>query len=142
MIIPNTWDFNFTSNGGCVRKILICAGEISIEAILKDNFTADALWKALPLESSVNTWGNEIYFNIPLQLKEAEDARDVVALGDLGYWPPGKSFCIFFGRTPASRNNEIRAASVVNVFGMIEGDATIFKEVPDGTRIRVSKVGD
>ncbi len=122
-----------------MRKILISAGDVSAEAILKDNFTADAIWKLLPLEASVNTWGDEIYFSIPLQLKEADDARDLIEAGELGYWPPGTAFCIFFGRTPASRNGEIRAASAVNVFGSVKGDAGVFKKVPNGTKIKVSR---
>ena len=123
-----------------MRKILISAGEITATAVLKENPTADAVWKALPLEARANTWGDEIYFDIPVQIKEADDASDVVNMGDLGYWPLGKAFCIFFGLTPASRNNEIRAASAVNVFGSVEGDATIFKKVSDGAVIKVSKV--
>jgi hypothetical protein len=122
-----------------MRKILISAGEITATATLKDNPTADAVWKALPLGSQANTWGDEIYFGIPVEIKQADDARDVVNMGDLGYWPPGKAFCIFFGRTPASRNSEIRAASAVNVFGSLEGDATIFKKVPHGVLIKVNK---
>ena len=123
-----------------MRKILISAGEITATAVLKENPTADAVWKALPLEARANTWGDEIYFDIPVQIKAADDASDVVNMGALGYWPLGKAFCIFFGLTPASRNNEIRAASAVNVFGSVEGDATIFKKVPHGAIIKVSKV--
>jgi len=122
-----------------MRKILISAGDITATATLKDNSTADAVWEALPLESQANTWGNEIYFGIPVEIKQADDASEVVNMGDLGYWPPGKAFCIFFGRTPASRNGEIRAASAVNVFGSVEGNPTIFKNVSDGAMIKVSK---
>lgn len=122
-----------------MRKIIISADEITATAVLKENPTADAIWKALPLEARANTWGDEIYFDIPVQIKEADDASDVVNKGDLAYWPPGKAFCIFFGRTPASRNGEIRAASAVNVFGSVEGDATIFKKLPHGTMIKIGK---
>ena len=125
-----------------MRKILISAGEITATAVLKDNPTADAVWKALPLEARANTWGDEIYFAIPVEIKEADDANEVVNKGELAFWPPGKAFCIFFGRTPASRNREIRAASAVNVFGSVEGDATIFKKVPHGAAIKVSKAED
>lgn len=123
-----------------MRKIIISAGDVNAAAILKDNPTADAVWQALPLESQANTWGDEIYFSIPVQMQEADDAGEVVEMGDLGYWPPGKAFCIFFGRTPASRSGEIRAASAVNVFGSIEADATVFRKVPNGTTIRVRRV--
>ena len=123
-----------------MRKILISAENVTATAALKDNPTADAVWKALPLEARVNTWGDEIYFSIPVEMEQADDAGDVVNKGDLGYWPPGKAFCIFFGLTPASRNSEIRAASAVNVFGSLEGNAAIFKKVPDGAVIKVDKV--
>jgi len=123
-----------------MRKILISSGNITATAILKDNPTADAVWKALPLEAPANTWGDEIYFSIPVDVQEADDASDIVEMGALAYWPPGKAFCIFFGRTPASRNGDIRAASAVNMFGSVEGDATIFKKVSDGAAIKVSKV--
>ena len=109
-------------------------------ATLMDNPTADAVWKALPLEAPANTWGDEIYFGIPVGVDEAHDARDVLELGELGYWPPGRAFCIFFGRTPASRENEIRAASAVNVFGKIASDAALFTRVRGGAKVKVEKL--
>jgi len=111
-------------------------------AILNDSSTADAIWNALPLEAQANTWGEEIYFGIPVHLDEADGASDVVDMGDLGYWSTGHAFCIFFGRTPASKGDEIRAASAVNVFGRVEGDATVFTGVPGGASIRIEKVED
>ena len=120
-----------------MRKIQISAGEISAIAILNDGPTADAIWNALPIEGRANTWGDEIYFDIPVQLGEEEGASEVVQLGDLGYWPTGHAFCIFFGLTPVSRGDEIRAASAVNIFGHIEGDATVFKGVSSGASIKV-----
>ncbi len=120
-----------------MRKIQISAGEISAIAILNDGPTADAIWNALPIEGRVNTWGDEIYFEIPVQLGEEEGASEVVQLGDLGYWPTGHAFCIFFGLTPVSRGDEIRAASAVNIFGHIEGEATVFKGMSSGASIKV-----
>jgi len=122
-----------------MRKIQITAGDVSEAAVLKDNPTADAIWEALPIEGQVNTWGEEIYFSIPVHLDQAGDARETVDMGNLGYWPSGNAFCIFFGRTPMSRGDEIRPASAVNVFGQVEGDATIFTSVDDGTRIEIEK---
>ena len=122
-----------------MRKIRITAGDVSAAAVLHDNPTADAIWEALPIEGQVNTWGEEIYFSIPVHLDQAGDARETVDMGNLGYWPPGNAFCIFFGRTPMSRGDEIRPASAVNVFGQVEGDATIFTSVGDGTRIEIEK---
>jgi hypothetical protein len=122
-----------------MRKIRITAMDVSGTANLNDSATADAIWDALPLEAQVNTWGEEIYFGIPVYLDEADGAGDVVELGDLGYWPAGHAFCIFFGRTPASRGDEIRAASAVNVFGRVEGDVTVFSGISGGASIRIEK---
>ena len=120
------------------RAIRITAGTVSAEARLNDSRTAQAIWDALPIEAKGQTWGDEIYFGIGVH--EAEDqAQEVVALGDLGYWPPGQAFCIFFGPTPVSRGDEIRPASPVNVVGRVVGDATIFKQVPAGARIMIDR---
>ncbi|GAB4562028.1 MAG: cyclophilin-like fold protein [Anaerolineae bacterium] len=122
-----------------MRRIRITAGGVSATATLNDSSTADAIWEALPIQARANTWGDEIYFSIPVRL-ESEDPREVVELGDLGYWPPGHAFCIFFGRTPVSAGDEIRPASPVNVFGRVEGDPTVFKAVRDGERISIEAI--
>jgi hypothetical protein len=85
-----------------------------------------------------NRWGEEIYFSIPVSLEE-EDAREVVSAGDLGYWPPGTAFCLFWGPTPMSRGQEIRPASPVNVFGKIIGDATVLSQVASETEITIDR---
>jgi hypothetical protein len=121
------------------RRILIQAGPVSALAKLNDTRTADEVWNILPVAGEANTWGGEIYFGISLQL-EPEDGRVVVEAGELGYWPTGRAFCIFFGPTPASLGDEIRAASAVNVFGRLTGDPQEFKQVGDGERITVEKV--
>jgi len=123
-----------------MRRIEITAGDVRAAATLDDNPTADAIWDALPIEANANTWGEEIYFSIPVRLEQAPDAKEVVDLGDLGYWPPGTAFCIFFGRTPMSSPGEIRPASAVNVFGHIEGDPTVFKAVSSGTKVRITRL--
>jgi len=120
------------------RTIRITAGEVSATATLDVSKTADAIWKALPIEAKASTWGDEIYFDIGVAI-EGESPRETVAMGDLGYWPPGSAFCIFFGRTPASVGDEIRPASAVNVFGRVDGDATIFKKVRSGAKVRLEK---
>lgn len=120
------------------RKLRITAGNVSATATLDDSRTAGAIWDALPIEAAVETWGDEIYFTIPVDLK-ADGARAAVQVGDLGYWPPGRAFCVFFGPTPVSRDGEIRPASPVNVFGRVDGDATAFKSVRAGTRIRLER---
>ena len=120
-------------------SIRIEAGPVSAEATLNDTDTASAIASALPIQASANTWGDEIYFGIPVDVG-LEDARETVDLGDLGYWPPGRAFCIFFGRTPASRGEEIRPASAVTIIGRIEGDATVFKQVRPGEAVTIEIV--
>ncbi len=119
-----------------MRTIRITAGEVTATATLDGSRTADAVWKALPIEAKASTWGNEIYFDIGVAIG-AEAPKEVVGMGDLGYWPPGSAFCVFFGRTPASTGDEIRPASAVNVFGRIDGDPTIFKKVRAGAQVRL-----
>jgi hypothetical protein len=122
-----------------MRQVRIQAADVEMVAVLNETRTAEAIWEALPLSASVNTWGDEIYFTIPVRL-EAEDVQAAVSLGDLGYWPPGSAFCIFFGPTPASRGDEIRPASPVNVFGRLVGDPTVFKTVRDGEAVTIERV--
>ena len=120
------------------KKIAIRVENIKADAELNDSKTAQEIWEALPIESNVNTWGDEIYFSIPIKMG-AENAKAVVSEGDLGYWPPGTAFCIFFGPTPVSQGDEIRPASPVNVFGRIIGDSKLFKKVTSGAKIIVEK---
>jgi uncharacterized protein len=120
------------------RAIRITAGKVSVKARLGDSRTAAAIWDALPIEATAETWGDEVYFDIGIDA-EPEAPREVVELGDLGYWPPGQAFCIFFGRTPASRGDEIRPASAVNVVGRVDGDPKVFKAVRAGARVRIER---
>ena len=94
------------------------------------------IWDALPIEASVSTWGDEIYFGIPVSAGE-EMGQEVVELGDLGYWPPGSAFCMFFGPTPMSRGDEIRPASLVTVIGRMHGDSTVLKRVSSGAPVLI-----
>jgi len=120
------------------RRIRIKAGSVEATAVLNDTATANAIWEALPITGKANTWGDEIYFSIPVKCKP-EAPNELVELGDLGYWPPGSAMCIFFGPTPMSGPGEIRPASGVNVFGKVEGDAKVFKKVGQGTTVSVEK---
>ena len=120
------------------KKITITIEDIKTSAELNDSNTAKKIWEALPIEANVQTWGDEIYFSIPVKVG-SENAKAVVLEGDLGYWPPGSAFCIFFGPTPASEGVEIRPASSVNVFGKIIGDPKIFKKVRSGAKIIIEK---
>lgn len=121
------------------RRIRISAGEISVTASLDDSTTAEAIWEALPLEGGANVWGDEIYFAIPVEIEEADNARQEMRVGELGYWPSGNAFCIFFGSTPVSDDPEPKAYSNVNPFGMVEDDAAILKSVRSGERVLVKR---
>lgn len=122
------------------KRIRILVGNLNVEAALNDSKTAQLIWEALPIEARGNTWGEEIYFGIPVKTGLEPGARDVVSSGELGYWPTGHAFCIFFGPTPASRGDEIRAASAVNIIGKVIGDPKVFLKVKDGAKITLEKV--
>ena len=109
-----------------------------MSATLNDTAIAAMMWEALPIEASANTWGDEIYFGIPVSAGD-EAGQEVVDLGDLAYWPPGSAFCIFFGPTPMSRSDEIRPASPVTVVGKISGDPTVFKQVVSGAPVLIER---
>ncbi|HXH85028.1 MAG TPA: cyclophilin-like fold protein [Candidatus Tectomicrobia bacterium] len=119
------------------RAIRIVAGDVVARGVLNDGRTATAIWEALPLEMKAQTWGDEVYGDIGITAA-AEQPRATVAMGDLGYWPPGRALCIFFGPTPASRGDEIRPASPVDVVGRVE-DAPAFRRVRDGARVRIER---
>jgi hypothetical protein len=121
------------------RKIRILINDLKVEAELNESKTAQLIWEALPIESKTNLWGEEIYFTIPVKAGLEEGAREVVSAGELGYWPTGRAFCIFFGPTPASRGDEIRAASSVNMIGKVLSDSKVFRKVKDGVKIMLEK---
>lgn len=121
------------------HPITIHAGPVTLKAELNDSPTALQIWEALPITGQANTWGDEIYFGIPVHAEEAQDARADVAAGELGYWPVGKAFCIFFGPTPVSTGDAPRAASPVNVVGCVIGDATRFRQVRPGTTVTLER---
>ena len=104
------------------KDIIITAGKVKVEAELYDTPTVRAIVDKLPITAQAQRWGDEIYFSIPAIAQLENNSRDVLQAGELGYWPPGNAFCIFFGPTPASKGDEIRAASAVNIIGKIKGD--------------------
>ena len=118
------------------KAIQITAGDVEVRAELNDSDTARMIADALPIEATASTWGDEIYFDIPVSCGP-ENPREVVELGDLAYWPPGSAFCIFFGPTPASSGDEIRPASAVNLVGKVQGDATVLKSVRSGVPVKI-----
>jgi hypothetical protein len=121
-------------------SIQITAGKIKLKAELNDSPTSKAILNALPIKANGNRWGGEIYFRIPVKAEiEKGNSRDIVEKGELGYWPTGSAFCIFFGKTPASEADEIRAASDVNIIGKIDGDTSELWNVPDSAEVVIEK---
>ena len=123
-------------------KIMIEVEGLSVAAELNDTPTAQKIAQMLPIEGSANVWGEEIYFDIPLRAELEPDAREEVDVGDLGYWPEGPAFCIFFGPTPVSRGDKPRAYSPVNIFGKVVGDAKQFTSVASGAAIRITSMDE
>jgi len=121
------------------RAIKITAGGVSATGELNDSRAAAAIAAKLPITAKAETWGDEIYFGMPFAAP-SDAPQETVALGDLGYWPPGKAFCIFFGRTPVSQGDEIRPASAVTVVGRVTGDPRVFKKVRAGTGVTIEGV--
>ncbi|MCJ7573975.1 cyclophilin-like fold protein [Candidatus Bathyarchaeota archaeon] len=121
-----------------LKIISKAVGEAYAELTNENPLTVDAIWSKLPIEGKANTWGDEIYFPIPVQVG-AENQSEVVQMGDLAYWPPGNALCIFFGPTPASWDKEIRPASPVNVIGRIVDNPRLFKLVSPGDKIRLER---
>ncbi len=122
------------------QKIVIKTESNVFEAELNDSMTGKAIYGALPIRAKGQRWGGEIYFSIPVSCELEEDSREVLEEGELGYWPPGQAFCIFFGPTPASGGDEIRAASAVNIVGRMKGDLSGLWDVPDGAEVCIEKV--
>ncbi len=123
-----------------LQRIVIKASVVAFEAELNDSVTGKAIYGALPIRAKGQRWGGEIYFSIPVSCELEEDSRDVLEEGELGYWPPGQAFCIFFGPTPASGGDEIRAASAVNIVGRMKADLSGLWDVPDGAEVCIEKV--
>ena len=122
-----------------MEQIRVVTGNLTVTATLNDSPTADALWAALPITGRVQTWGDEIYFSIPVQAEEAEDAQETVDKGAVAFWPPGNALCLFWGATPMRRGDEIRPASKVNVIGQIDGDPTVLAAAADGAAISIER---
>ncbi len=120
-------------------EIVVISGDLRLHGFLGDSPTAQALAAALPFTAKAHRWGEEIYFPVPVAADLDDTARTVVQVGDLGYWPTGKAFCIFFGLTPTSVPGEIRPASAVNLVGQLTDDPCCLTAVPEGAPVRVER---
>ena len=116
-------------------------GELKLEAELLDTPTAQAIAAALPMTSSALTWGEEVYFDVPVNVAREKDARAVITPGEIAYWPQGPAIAIGFGRTPISQGNETRLASPCNVFAKALGSVKVLGKIKTGTKVEVTLVG-
>ena len=123
-----------------MTRIRFDFGSLTLDAELGDTPTAKAVLAALPITSSALTWGEEVYFDIPVKVKREADARAVVTPGEIAYWPEGPAIAIGFGRTPISQGEETRLASPCNIFGRAHSDVKALAAVKAGTKVKVTEV--
>ena len=124
-----------------MARIRFDFGSLTLEAELLDTATAKAIAAKLPMTSSVLTWGEEVYFDVPVDVAREKDARDVVTPGEIAYWPQGPAIAIGFGRTPISKGSECRLASPCNIFAKALSDVKVLGKVKSGSKVSVSKIG-
>ena len=123
-----------------MKKIKIIFANFTFQAELNESPTSKKIWEQLPFESQVNTWGEEIYFEIPVSMPQELDAQEIFSVGDLGYWPVGQAFCIFFGPTPVSTDERPRAYSPVNILGKILADFEVLKSIQNQEKVRLERL--
>jgi hypothetical protein len=123
-----------------MARIRFDFGALMLDAELLDTPTAKAIAAALPLSSSVLTWGEEVYFDVPVEVAREKDARAVIVPGEIAYWPQGQAIAIGFGRTPISKGNETRLVSPCNVFAKALGSVTSLSKVKTGVKVEVTAV--
>jgi len=123
-----------------MARIRFDFGTLTLDAELLDTPTARAISAALPITTSALTWGEEVYFEVPVEAASEKNARAVVTPGEVAYWPEGPAIALGFGRTPISKGDETRLASPCNIFATAVGDVKQLASVRAGTKVRVSAI--
>src|SRR4029077_11596173 len=136
-MVTCTFPFIRYEFGSPFMRIRFDFGTLTLDAELLDTPTAKAIAAALPISSSALTWGEEVYFDVPVEVKREGNARAVVTPGEIAYWPEGPAIALGFGRTPISQGNETRLASPCNVFARALGDVKTLGKVKAGTKVEV-----
>lgn len=119
-------------------EAILEAGEVRLTIELNTTPAATKIWEVLPLEAEARTWGQEVYFTVPVDY-EPEELQELVEKGDVAYWPPGRALCLFFGPTPVSRPGEIRPYSPVAVVGKVRDEVERLASVRPGDRVRLAR---
>jgi hypothetical protein len=123
-----------------MTRIRFDFGLLSLDAALLETPTASAIAAALPITASVLTWGEEVYFEVPVRTEREQDARAIVTPGEIAYWPDGPAIAIGFGRTPISKSGETRLAAPCNVFARAVSDVKALASVKPGAKVVVTRL--
>ena len=123
-----------------MKKCKITIDKIIFEVVLFDSPTANKIWNSLPLSSNIKTWGKEIYFYTDVVANKEPNAKSIIELGEIAYWPSGKAIAIGFGKTPISQKDEIRLADDCNIWGETKFNLKKLENIAEGQPIKIEKI--
>tara|TARA_B100000925_G_C21712529_1_gene347310 strand:- start:134 stop:505 length:372 start_codon:yes stop_codon:yes gene_type:complete len=123
-----------------MKKCKITIDKIIFEVVLFNSPTANKIWNSLPISSNIKTWGKEIYFYTDVVANKEPNAKSIIELGEIAYWPTGKAIAIGFGKTPISQKDEIRLADDCNIWGETKFDLKKLENIAEGQPIKIEKI--
>ena len=123
-----------------MKKCKITIDKIIFEVVLFDSPTANKIWNSLPISSNIKTWGKEIYFYTDVVANKEPNAKSIIELGEIAYWPSGKAIAIGFGKTPISQKDEIRLADDCNIWGETKFNLKKLENIAEGQPIKIEKI--